>query len=106
MKSILVGIVFSLLVFLLFLHPINASDYYHHLITGRFIAQTHSLPYTDTFSFTASGLPWVAYAWGMGLLYYILESLSGPNAVSIFTAIVGLATSWRYICSFENGGIL
>lgn len=94
MRTYLRVFAFSFVLFLLFLHPINASDYYHHVITGRFIAQTHSLPYTDTFSFTASGLPWVAYAWGTGLIYYMLESTGGPVAVSIFTAVIGLLTAW------------
>ncbi len=78
----------------LFLFPINASDFYHHLNTGRDIWQTHALPYTDSYSFTALGKPWVAYAWGTGLIYYWLYSSVGPIGISLFTSLLGVGTIW------------
>lgn len=78
----------------LFLFPINASDFYHHLNTGRDIWNTHELPYSDTYSFTAFGKPWVAHSWGTGLVYYLLYASVGSVGISAFTALVGIGTVW------------
>jgi len=85
-------IVFFILLDLVFLHPINSGDFFHHLNSGRYIAQHHALPYTDDATFTAAGRPWVAYAWGSGLLFYFLMTTAGPNAISILFAGFGLVT--------------
>jgi hypothetical protein len=34
-----------------------------HLMTGRYILETGSIPRQDVFSFTAAGRPWISYAW-------------------------------------------
>src|ERR1019366_2134047 len=38
-------------------------DLWWHLRNGQIIWNTHTLPSTDTFSFTALGHPWVAHEW-------------------------------------------
>jgi len=78
---------------LLFFHPINSGDFFHHLNTGRHILNNFSLPYVDTLSFTAYGEPWVAYAWGSGVIFYIVYYLVGPIGISILFAIFGLISA-------------
>jgi len=78
---------------LLFLHPINSGDFFHHLNTGRHILNNLSLPYHDTLSFTAYGVPWVAYAWGSGVIFYIVYSIAGPIGIGILFACFGLISA-------------
>lgn len=84
---------FFAFIFLLFLHPINSGDFFHHLNTGRYIVQHLALPYTDDLSFTAYGLPWVAHSWGAGLIFYLLYSAFGPPGITIFLALCGVLSS-------------
>ena len=78
--------------FFLFLHPIDSGDFFHHIITGRFIVEHGSLPSTDTFTFSAYGKPWVAHSWGSGLLYYLTYLVGGVRGVNILLAAIGAAT--------------
>lgn len=80
--------------FFLFLHPVNSGDFFHHIATGRDIVTTGTLPRVDTWTFTANGKPWIAHSWGSGVLYYFLYSLAGYHAISVFFALVGVATIW------------
>jgi hypothetical protein len=82
-------LLFFLVVGVLFLHPINAGDFFHHLNTGRYIIQHWQLPYNDDLSFTAYGKPWVAYAWGSGLLFYVIVQLFGYQGISVLFALLG-----------------
>jgi len=82
---------FFLSLSLLFLHPINSGDFFHYLNTGRDIIQNGSLPYLDTWSFTANGRPWVAHAWGAGVIFYFVYSLFGPNGISVLFMLLGLS---------------
>ena len=83
---------FLLASFFLFLHPIDSGDFFHHIITGRFIMEHGSLPYNDTFTFSAYGKPWTAHSWGSGLLYYLVYQLAGIPGVTVFFAALGVAT--------------
>lgn len=87
-------IVFFAALSLLFLHPVNSGDFFHHIATGRDIVQTGTLPRTDSWTFTAVGKPWVAHSWGSGVLYYLIYSLAGYHGISVFFAIIGVATTW------------
>ena len=89
MKRGIVFLLFFGFIFLLFLHPIDAGDFFHHLNSGKYVVDHLALPYKDNLSFTANGLPWVAYGWGSGVIFYFLYSLFGPNSISIFFALLG-----------------
>lgn len=90
---------------ILFYFPVNASDFYHHLNTGRDVWQHHTLPYTDTYSFTAFGKSWVAYAWGTGIIYYLLYSTFGHIGISLFTAAIGVGTTWFLLEIAKKSGV-
>lgn len=80
--------------FFLFLHPVNSGDFFHHLATGRDIVTTGKLPRTDTWTFTAFGKPWIAHSWGSGVVYYLIYTLAGYHGISVFFALIGVATVW------------
>ena len=77
-------IVLLLCLFLMTLRPIVDPDFWWHLRTGQFIAQTHSIPHTDPFSFTKAGQPWLTHEWLSELILYGLFRL-GSFALLIFT---------------------
>ncbi len=82
-----------ILIFVFFLHPFEGSgDFYHSVNTGKFILQNHTLPYFDTWTHTANGLPWVAHSWGTGVIFYFLLKNFGPISISIFAAMIAVLT--------------
>ncbi len=83
--------IFFAFIFVLFLHPVNSSDFFHHIATGRAIVEQSAFPHTDTWTFTAQGKPWVAHSWGSGLLFYFVYELGGYTAISILFAGIGVA---------------
>lgn len=84
---------FFILVFLFFLRPLSIEgDFYHHLNTGRFVIEHHSLPQTDEYTFTESGKAWVGYGWGMGLIFYLIYSHFGSFGISIFLGFLASLT--------------
>lgn len=99
-------------IFIFFIHPLGGDgDFFHHLNTGQYVLETHSLPQTDIYTFTAYGMPWVGYAWGTGLLFYILYSTLGSIAVSLFVALVAVITfillfAWIYSYNIPKKTIL
>jgi hypothetical protein len=48
-----------------------------HLVTGRYIWETGSVPGGDIFSFTAAGHPWVSYCWLFEVLGALLVRAGG-----------------------------
>src|ERR1041385_5046732 len=53
-----------------FLFQLPVLDFWWHLKLGELIANTHSIPRTDLFSFTASGQTYVVQNWLAELIYY------------------------------------
>lgn len=100
---------FLILVFVLFLHPVGGDgDIFHHLATGKYILAHHALPYFDTFTFTAAGKPWVAYAWGSGVIMQVLFQTFGPIGLSILAAAVAALTAFlliRLLQSYNLGRV-
>lgn len=48
-----------------------------HLVTGRLILDTRTIPRADVFSFTASGKPWISYSWVFEAGGAALERIGG-----------------------------
>jgi len=100
-------------------------DLWWHIRVGQNILSTHSWPTTDSFSYTVSGTPWLAYEWlgdvmigsvakfGLlaleGLLFalggaimlavYYLASLRAGNSKAGFVA--ALVLSWFSVANFN-----
>src|SRR5882724_377557 len=74
--------------------PISDGDFWFHLKTGEYIIRTGMIPRTDLFSFTNYGRPWIAHGWLSGVVFYVLYSRLGFNAlIFIFALLVALAFS-------------
>ena len=100
-KSFIVLILFFLFIGIVFLQPLSGDgDFFHHLNTGAYIVTHHTFPFTDDYTFTARGLPWVAYAWGTGLIYYLLFTTVGASGISLWVSLFAVATAfllYRYV---------
>src|SRR4029077_3690823 len=67
--------------FLTGLHTLNQDDLFWMLATARWIVQTREIPWTDYFSYTAQGQPWI-YPVGGSLLFYGVWLIGGYAALS------------------------
>lgn len=62
------------------------ADTLWHITTGAWIIQHGEVPRLDTFSFTATGQPWVAHEWLSEVILALVYGWSGWNGVMILTA--------------------
>ncbi len=67
-------------------------DFYWHLKSGEYIAQTGVIPTSDPFSWTFLGKPWVAHEWLTEVVFHGLMRLGGFAAISLLVAILSVAT--------------
>lgn len=94
MKKILL-LLFFLCIFVLFLRSVSGDgDFFHHVNTGRYVMENRRFPYVDEWTFTATGKPWVAYAWGAGIIFYLIYSTFGSQGIAIFVGLLGTITFW------------
>jgi hypothetical protein len=85
--------IFFTAIFVFFTYQLGGDgDFFHHVNTGRHVVTTKSFPYTDDLTFTASGRPWVGYAWGMGVLFYLVYSNFGAVGISLTVAALAVFT--------------
>ena len=65
------------------------NDFWWHIRVGQIIAQRHTIPRVDEFSFTRAGAPWINQAWLMQLALYVVYRLGGlPLAILAHALIV------------------
>ena len=97
------------------------SDSFWHIKIGQWIIANGAMPYTDVWSFTKSGEPWISSSWLSQVLYafaygpsdwsgpVILASLAAFGPASRETSIASICTCWRpvskprgvrWFCSF------
>jgi hypothetical protein len=83
-----------------FLAPLNLLDFYWHLKLGQVIYDTHSIPRTDIFSFTAAGKAFIDQSWLADVLFYWIYKVGGfalvvfINGVLLFLILLPLS----YLC--------
>src|ERR1043166_3614556 len=75
-----------------FLFLLNAAwshvsdvDVGFHIRTGELVLQTHSIPSTNTFSYTFPDHPWLLHQWLPTILIYAINQLGGYHAIIIAT---------------------
>lgn len=71
---------------------LNDPDTQWHIAIGRSIAETRALPWTDTFSHTFAGQPWIAKEWLSQLLLSGASALAGWPGVALLTALAAAGT--------------
>src|SRR5262245_60223682 len=83
----LVGLVIVLVGLIAGLGPLNDNSFMTHLAPGRIILDTHHIPHSDPYTFTAFGEPWVVQSWLASLLYGIGDRYFGPAGVVVLVGI-------------------
>lgn len=69
---------------------LSDNSFFWHLRSGHRILE-YGIPHHDPFSFTASGVDWVAQSWLTEALYGALDRLSGPLGIRVLGGLVGAA---------------
>ncbi len=97
-------IVLFLSLFLITLRPIADPDFWWHLRTGQYIAQTEAIPHTDPFSYTKVGQPWITHEWLSEIIIYAIFRLGGYGLlIFIFSLIITGAFLLTYLrCPAES----
>ena len=74
-------------------------DVWWHLRTGQLILQNHAVFYTDPYSFTKFGQPWVNHEWLSDVLIFIVYRAAGwAGLIVVFAAIISAA----FMCVFQR----
>lgn len=72
------------------------GDLPRHLLLGRLIRETKSVPLTDTFSFRTEGFPSIPHEWLSQVLFSAANDLLGLNGVVLLTALI-VAATWGIV---------
>lgn len=76
------------------LAPLSTVDLAYHLRAGGIVLHTGALPVTDSFTFTAAGLPWLDQQWGAQVALAAIYRAGGWALLAIVRAVlVGLVVS-------------
>ena len=73
------------------IHKIESRDFGWLLKTGQHIYETHSVPRTELFSFTAEGNKYIDSHWLFQLLLYVFYHVGGIAGATLFAAGIMLA---------------
>src|SRR4029453_19586345 len=95
-ESLAIGLVFVVIGTLSCLAP-TQSDTWWLLRAGRETLQTGSVPLTDTYSYTASGLFWPTHEWLTEVIFYALYWAGRLPLVTLFCSAMIVGTwglSW------------
>jgi hypothetical protein len=66
----------------------NDGDLPRHLLMGRVIVESHSIPRQEMFSYIYEGRPFVAHEWLAGVIYYLSYEALGLKGVVLLTALL------------------
>jgi hypothetical protein len=86
-----VGAVVAFISLLIGLAPLNDNSFFTHLATGRLIWDTHHLPHSDPYTFTAAGHDWVVQSWLASVLYAGAERVWGAGGILVLVALAAMA---------------
>jgi hypothetical protein len=80
----------------------NDPDLWFHLKLGQVVWNTHSIPSTDTFSFTAYGHSWTAHEWLAELGMYAVYHLGGYSGLMLaFSILASLLFVLVYVLCYQ-----
>lgn len=66
--------------------PMSTVDLTYHLRAGQEILGTGTIPVSDTWTFTAAGLPWVDQQWGSQVVLSAVEQAAGWTGLVVLRA--------------------
>src|SRR5262245_64299072 len=70
------------------LAPLSTVDLTYQLRAGAEILEARALPTVDTWTFTATGLPWVDQQWGAQVVLSITESVGSWTGLVLLRALL------------------
>jgi tetratricopeptide (TPR) repeat protein len=73
---------------MLALRRFGDADTWWHLAAGRWIAEHHAVPRTDTLSYTVPDHAWIDLQWLFDLFIYTLHRAGGPSLVVLAGAVL------------------
>lgn len=84
----------ALIVFGLFLHPINliTADLGRHITNGQLTLSNWSIPNTNVYSYTYPDYPFFNHHWLSGVVFYLLDLMGGFDLLSIWFALINAIT--------------
>lgn len=65
------------------------TDTWWHIRSGEYTL-TQGMIYTDPFSHTFTGEPWINHSWGAQVIMYGLWQIAGNTGLSLFTAVLAV----------------
>ena len=68
-------------------------DLWLHLMSGNWIAHHRAFPYTDPFSRTGAGRPWMAYSWIPELALYFAYRLFGLTGIGLYGTFLTMSVA-------------
>lgn len=85
-------ILFAIFLIGSYFHPITemTGDLGRHLLTGKLILQTHSVPKINLYSYTYPNFPFINHHWLSEAIFYVIQSVAGFNGLLFFTISVVL----------------
>jgi hypothetical protein len=72
------------------------GDLPRHLLLGRLIRETGSVPVTDTFSFRTEGFPSIPHEWLSQAIFSVSNDLLGLSGVVLLTALI-VTAAWAIV---------
>jgi hypothetical protein len=80
-------------------HPINLTvgDLGRHLKNGELVIQNGLIARANLFSYTEADYPFINHHWGSGVLFYIIENVSGFQGLSFAFVAISVATVWVFL---------
>ncbi len=92
-SRLLLFIYLPLLVFVIFFHPINSinQDLGRHILFGKIIVQTLSVPQTNLLSYTNQDFSFINTHWLSEVIFYLIQNMTGFSGLLLVTTIVATA---------------
>ena len=88
---ILLVVLYSLAV-VVSLQPVIDPDIWWHIRTGQWIVQHGTAPTVDSFTWSETGRPWIAYSWLFDVVVYGLYAAAGVRGLLVYEFLLVLAT--------------
>ncbi len=66
-------------------------DLWGHVVFGQHMLQSHSIPKTDIYSWTANGQPWINHEWVAEIILALFYTAWGGSGILLLKMAVGLA---------------
>jgi hypothetical protein len=77
------------------------GDLPRHLLTGKFILETKTIPTTEPFAYPYQGKPYVSHEWLTDIIFYLIYKFIGLTGIVILSALL-LATTFYTLYAYTS----